>query len=322
MWDWADPKAYLHDEIASDKRNPTVNANGPIYGALEASADYMPVVDPKTHTRDAGQADRCAIRRRRAKPTRRRRRRRRTGATKRSGPARPTRTASRWTSRRASGSRRASVRTRRRRSARQGSNHPSAKAFPIDSERPPDADVRPEDEEGHDDRHLLRHAPPELRQQRRAVVHRRRAGRGLVRHHDLRQDQGRAEGAGLDGVRRSTPTATASATRTSSPISRSIPPRTSASTRRSTAWRRARSMARSGDRCWACPASLVRLVARIESAGRRRCPRSTRCRGTIRRRRLRASRRAAWTSTATASSGRCSRAGSSPASIAASARAR
>jgi hypothetical protein len=50
MWDWADPKAYLHDEIASDKRNPTVNANGPIYGALEASADYMPVVDPVKHT--------------------------------------------------------------------------------------------------------------------------------------------------------------------------------------------------------------------------------------------------------------------------------
>ena len=50
MWDWADPKAYLHDEIASDKRNPTVNANGPIYGALEASADYMPLVDPVRHT--------------------------------------------------------------------------------------------------------------------------------------------------------------------------------------------------------------------------------------------------------------------------------
>lgn len=50
MWDWADPKAYLHDEIASDKRNPTVNANGPIYGALEASADYMPIVDPVRNT--------------------------------------------------------------------------------------------------------------------------------------------------------------------------------------------------------------------------------------------------------------------------------
>jgi len=46
MWDWADPKVYLHDEISTDKRNPTVNANGPIYGALEESADYLPVVDP------------------------------------------------------------------------------------------------------------------------------------------------------------------------------------------------------------------------------------------------------------------------------------
>jgi hypothetical protein len=49
MWDWADEKAYLHDEITSDKRNPRVNANGPIYGALEASADYLPVVDPVNH---------------------------------------------------------------------------------------------------------------------------------------------------------------------------------------------------------------------------------------------------------------------------------
>src|SRR5437016_14293094 len=46
MWDWADPKVYLHDNIASDKRNPTVNSNGPIYGALEESADYLAVVDP------------------------------------------------------------------------------------------------------------------------------------------------------------------------------------------------------------------------------------------------------------------------------------
>jgi hypothetical protein len=49
-WDWADPKVYLHDAISSDKRNPTVNANGPIYGALEESGDYFPVVDPKTNT--------------------------------------------------------------------------------------------------------------------------------------------------------------------------------------------------------------------------------------------------------------------------------
>jgi hypothetical protein len=50
MWDWADPKVYLHDEISSDKRNPIYNPNGPIYGALEASSDYMPVVDPVHNT--------------------------------------------------------------------------------------------------------------------------------------------------------------------------------------------------------------------------------------------------------------------------------
>jgi len=50
QWDWADPKAYLHDEASTDKRNPTVNANGPIYGALEASADYVPILDPVGHT--------------------------------------------------------------------------------------------------------------------------------------------------------------------------------------------------------------------------------------------------------------------------------
>jgi hypothetical protein len=50
MWDWAEPRVYLHDEIASDKRNPTVNANGPIYGALEESGDFWPVVDPNKHS--------------------------------------------------------------------------------------------------------------------------------------------------------------------------------------------------------------------------------------------------------------------------------
>jgi hypothetical protein len=50
LWDYADPKAYLHDLISSDKRNPTVNPNGPVYGATEASTEYMPVVDPRTNT--------------------------------------------------------------------------------------------------------------------------------------------------------------------------------------------------------------------------------------------------------------------------------
>src|SRR5207245_3453445 len=49
-WDWADPKAYLHDEVSTDRRNPTINANGPLYGSLELSADYLPVLDPVRHT--------------------------------------------------------------------------------------------------------------------------------------------------------------------------------------------------------------------------------------------------------------------------------
>ena len=49
QWDWADPKAYLHDEVSTDRRNPTLHANGPLYGALELSADYIPVLDPVKH---------------------------------------------------------------------------------------------------------------------------------------------------------------------------------------------------------------------------------------------------------------------------------
>ena len=50
LWDWADPKAYLHDEVSTDRRNPRLNATGPVYGSLELSADYVPVLDPVTHT--------------------------------------------------------------------------------------------------------------------------------------------------------------------------------------------------------------------------------------------------------------------------------
>ncbi|HJU75212.1 MAG TPA: carboxypeptidase-like regulatory domain-containing protein, partial [Gemmatimonadaceae bacterium] len=49
QWDWADPKAYLHDVVSTDRRKPTVNANGLLYGALELSADYLPVLDPVRH---------------------------------------------------------------------------------------------------------------------------------------------------------------------------------------------------------------------------------------------------------------------------------
>ena len=48
--DWMTEKHYLHDLIASDKRNPTVNANGPLYGSPEYSSDAMPILDPVRNT--------------------------------------------------------------------------------------------------------------------------------------------------------------------------------------------------------------------------------------------------------------------------------
>jgi hypothetical protein len=52
QWDWADPTAYLHDVVSTDRRNPTVNGYGKLYGALEESHDYLPVLDPVNHTID------------------------------------------------------------------------------------------------------------------------------------------------------------------------------------------------------------------------------------------------------------------------------
>jgi hypothetical protein len=45
-WDWADEKHYLHDEISTDKRNPTVNGYGPLFGSPEYATDIIPILDP------------------------------------------------------------------------------------------------------------------------------------------------------------------------------------------------------------------------------------------------------------------------------------
>jgi len=50
LWDWSTPTGYMHDLISTDRRKPTVNANGKLYGATEESTDYFPVLDPNTHT--------------------------------------------------------------------------------------------------------------------------------------------------------------------------------------------------------------------------------------------------------------------------------
>jgi hypothetical protein len=48
-WEWGTEKQFTHDLISSDRRYPTVNAYGPLYGSPEYSSDDMPILDPKTH---------------------------------------------------------------------------------------------------------------------------------------------------------------------------------------------------------------------------------------------------------------------------------
>ena len=44
--DWSNPKAYMHDLSGTDRRNPTVNGYGALYGAPELSTDEFPILDP------------------------------------------------------------------------------------------------------------------------------------------------------------------------------------------------------------------------------------------------------------------------------------
>jgi hypothetical protein len=48
-WEWGTEKQFTHDLISSDRRYPTVNAYGPLYGSPEYSSDEIPILDPKTH---------------------------------------------------------------------------------------------------------------------------------------------------------------------------------------------------------------------------------------------------------------------------------
>jgi hypothetical protein len=50
LWDWGRPTGYLHDLVSTDRRNPQINANGKLYGSPEDSTDFVPILDPVTHT--------------------------------------------------------------------------------------------------------------------------------------------------------------------------------------------------------------------------------------------------------------------------------
>ncbi|MDY6984411.1 MAG: carboxypeptidase-like regulatory domain-containing protein, partial [Pseudomonadota bacterium] len=48
--DWSNEKAYMHDLSGTDRRDPTVNGYGKLYGAPELSTDEIPILDPVANT--------------------------------------------------------------------------------------------------------------------------------------------------------------------------------------------------------------------------------------------------------------------------------
>ena len=52
QWDWGAPTTFTHTHAVSDKHDPTVNANGRVYGP-DRSTDTLIWLDPVNATRDA-----------------------------------------------------------------------------------------------------------------------------------------------------------------------------------------------------------------------------------------------------------------------------
>ncbi len=48
MWEWANETSYVHDEITTDKRRPTVNPNGLVYG-VSITQDTLVITDTARH---------------------------------------------------------------------------------------------------------------------------------------------------------------------------------------------------------------------------------------------------------------------------------
>ena len=207
-WEWSTPDKYLHDLISSDRRNPTVNANGPLYGAPEYSTDNMPILDPKTHkvsfskmpVADPGMPVSLG-------PGH-------AGAIKPTQPSPYWGDAVLWDTRANQHNAMFDKKGRLWLAAtvrgmdnpawcKKGSEHPVRQGVPARSFAAPGRDARSQDDEVLLHRHLLRHPSPavRLRRQRHAVALRQRPGRGLGRYQGVGRDRRCAEGGWLVPVR-------------------------------------------------------------------------------------------------------------------------
>ena len=49
QWEWGRRDSYIHDEISTDKRNPTLYPYGKVWG-VDLGQDFLWTLDPRTHT--------------------------------------------------------------------------------------------------------------------------------------------------------------------------------------------------------------------------------------------------------------------------------
>ena len=234
--DWSSPTTYLHDLTTTDRRDPTVNGYGSVYGSPELSTDDFPILDP---VRNVATTFRAPVRDED------------TPSTRSTPPLQPS---PYWGDESIWGS--------------QANSHnpmvgpygaglvhgPSARAgqscllprglgssvgaiLPDEPSRAAPGRLRPDDRGLPLRRHLLFDAPPAVclqRHQSHALDQRRWPSRRLAQHEDVRRDGRCRRIARLDPSHPSTPTAMGGRTVMSNPTSRSIRLSTSASRRGST----------------------------------------------------------------------------------------
>ena len=49
QWAWGQDYSYIHDNVSTDKRKPTLYANGKVWG-IDIGQSYLWALDPKTNT--------------------------------------------------------------------------------------------------------------------------------------------------------------------------------------------------------------------------------------------------------------------------------
>ena len=49
LWDWGTDHSFMHDEIATDRHHPTVNAGGPVYEQYRYPAFVLLINRPPRH---------------------------------------------------------------------------------------------------------------------------------------------------------------------------------------------------------------------------------------------------------------------------------